>query len=479
MSQIITFYSYKGGVGRTMTLANIAVLLSQWGYKTLMIDWDLEAPGLENFFKDYIDIEKVSEQKGLIDILTTDPHNPDLWKDLLITINVPKGKEPLHFLTAGERSSNYFNKVRNFDISAFYEKKDGGNFIESMRNQWKETYDFILVDSRTGITDIGGICTIQLPDVLALIFTATEMGFNGILDVARRAVKAQQSLPFDRFKLISLPIPARFDSMTEFKISQEWLDKFSKQLKEIYNDWMPIEVDSRKFIELTKIPYIPYFSFGEKLPVIEQGTNDPSGLGYAYVNISALIANNFESINYLMEKRDEFVDRAIKSNGQKYKKDDVMKEPVGIFISYSHKDTEWKEKLEYHLEPLKHKGLIEVHSNLNIQPGMDWYQELKKNMADSDIFLLLIGKNYLDSEFLVGQELFAMVVDANNNDKFIFPIIIHPTQWKLIKGISNRIALPLHGKPISEWNNRDDAFKQIVDEIEKAVWYIKRKKTAR
>ncbi|PJF38834.1 MAG: hypothetical protein CUN54_10000, partial [Phototrophicales bacterium] len=59
MGQIITFYSYKGGVGRTMTLANVAVLLAQWGYKTLIIDWDLEAPGLENYYshgdKPYLD----------------------------------------------------------------------------------------------------------------------------------------------------------------------------------------------------------------------------------------------------------------------------------------------------------------------------------------------------------------------------------------------------------------------------------------
>ena len=50
MSAIVTFYSYKGGVGRTMALANVAVLLSQWGKKVLMVDWDLEAPGLEHFF---------------------------------------------------------------------------------------------------------------------------------------------------------------------------------------------------------------------------------------------------------------------------------------------------------------------------------------------------------------------------------------------------------------------------------------------
>ena len=53
MGEIVTFYSYKGGVGRTMALANVAVLLSHYGYKALAVDWDLEAPGLDFFFKDY------------------------------------------------------------------------------------------------------------------------------------------------------------------------------------------------------------------------------------------------------------------------------------------------------------------------------------------------------------------------------------------------------------------------------------------
>jgi cellulose biosynthesis protein BcsQ len=47
---IFTFYSYKGGVGRSMALANVAELFYKVGYKVLMVDWDLEAPGLERFF---------------------------------------------------------------------------------------------------------------------------------------------------------------------------------------------------------------------------------------------------------------------------------------------------------------------------------------------------------------------------------------------------------------------------------------------
>ena len=46
MSTIATFYSYKGGVGRTMAMANVAVLLAQRGLRVLAVDWDLEAPGL-------------------------------------------------------------------------------------------------------------------------------------------------------------------------------------------------------------------------------------------------------------------------------------------------------------------------------------------------------------------------------------------------------------------------------------------------
>lgn len=52
MGSIITFYSYKGGVGRTMAVANIAVLLARKGLRVLVVDWDLEAPGLHRYFTD-------------------------------------------------------------------------------------------------------------------------------------------------------------------------------------------------------------------------------------------------------------------------------------------------------------------------------------------------------------------------------------------------------------------------------------------
>ena len=70
MTKIFTFYSFKGGVGRSMALANIAELLYRQGKRVVIIDWDLEAPGLEDyFFETKTDQDRITSKAGLIDIL--------------------------------------------------------------------------------------------------------------------------------------------------------------------------------------------------------------------------------------------------------------------------------------------------------------------------------------------------------------------------------------------------------------------------
>lgn len=317
MSAIVTFYSYKGGVGRTMALANIAVLLSQWGKKVLMVDWDLEAPGLEHFFFTGDKLRAVQQQRGLIDILqdvndSVDPAAVTPWDGLTINVEDAAGT-PLALITAGARHEKYFRNVRSLDVKSFYERRQGGYFIESLRSQWKERFDFILIDSRTGITDIGGICTIQLPDILALIFTATEQSLTGAVGVARKAAEERQKLPFDRPLVPTLPLPSKFDTQTERDVAQSWLDRFVEETAWMYRSWLPQGVNHREFLELTKIPYTSYFSFGEGLPVIEQGTTDPTGLGFAYETIAAVIGNELQYADVLLSNRDEFI-RSVSSS---------------------------------------------------------------------------------------------------------------------------------------------------------------------
>jgi hypothetical protein len=187
------------------------------------------------------------------------------------------------------------------------EEKNGGCIIESLRNGWKSEFDFVLVDSRTGVTDIGGICTIQLPDVLSIVFAATEQSIDGAVSLGRKASTERQKLPFDRAIVPILPIPGRFDTQAEQKIAQECLSKFVQSLSGLYDAWLPGTLDRRRFLELTKIPYSPYFSLGEKLPAFEQGTTDPTGLGFAYETVAALISNKLQNTRLLLSNRDEFL----------------------------------------------------------------------------------------------------------------------------------------------------------------------------
>ena len=167
MGLIVTFYSYKGGVGRTMALANIAVLLSQMGRRVLIVDWDLEAPGLDRYFKDYLSPSEINKP-GLLDLFVS-AITPNLksgaidWKDLLVNIDIG-GEHPLSLISSGNKDDGkYVSRVIQFDWRTFFSECNGGEYIENLRNEWRDEFDIVLLDSRTGITDSGGVCTIQMP----------------------------------------------------------------------------------------------------------------------------------------------------------------------------------------------------------------------------------------------------------------------------------------------------------------------------
>ena len=474
MSQIVTFYSYKGGVGRSMALANVAVLLSSWGYKTLIIDWDLEAPGIENYFREFISIKEVYKKEGVIDLLLNLNNDPNRWTEMVTPIFLDSQSNPLHLISSGKQDENYFDKIRKFDIDTFYDELDGGYHLENLRKELKENYDFVLIDSRTGITDNGGICTIQLPDINVLLFTATDQGFNGILDVSLKAQKAHQNLPFERQKLISIPIPSRFDNQTEFKISQEWLDKFAKELKPIYNDWLPTFIKQRQIVEITKIPYVPYFSFGEKLPVLEQGVDDPSGLGYAFETLGGILANNVQDIKSLLFNRENYIKNAHKNSAQK--KNILIKEEkenkldeVNIFISYAHTDRKYKDQLKSHLSTLSNKYEIVIWDDDLILPGMKRGQEIIKNIEKAEIALVLISPNYISSKWITDNEFPELL-----KKKIVIPIMIRETKLydTELSSITSFQPLPNDFRPISDSVDIGKEFNEIVVGVEKSIGHF-------
>jgi MinD-like ATPase involved in chromosome partitioning or flagellar assembly len=288
MATFVTFYSYKGGAGRTLALANVAVLLSQWNHRVLCVDWDLEAPGLHHYFK-------VTPKTGLLDLASA--------------LAEGKSVSPKRFVTEAKKIDLICatqTRREPPDWSLWY-RRGFGEALEAIRTAWGEAYDFVLVDSRTGITDAGGICTVQMPDILVLLTTASEQGLEGTFDVAHRALAARKKLPFDRATLQLLPVLARFDQRVESAIASSYLKRFAERMGPLCKSWLPDSIEPIEIAKLTKIPYVPNLSFGEKLPVLEEGTEDPESVGYALETIAALLARRLADADLLARNRDAYV----------------------------------------------------------------------------------------------------------------------------------------------------------------------------
>jgi cellulose biosynthesis protein BcsQ len=290
---IYTFYSFKGGVGRTMALANVAALLAKWGHSVLVVDWDLEAPGLERFLEGQrADIRRVrATTPGIVDLVQARTNGASLpWRSCLIDVKVGGNGGRLSLLSAGRSGEDYPARLQSLDFPELFDKHGLGAYIEELRNEWIEEFDFVLIDSRTGVTDIGGICTVHLADVLVLLFTANDSSSEGALEIVERARKAQQHLPLDRRRLLAVPVPARDESRTEYERASEWKNKFAEQFGELYRDWLPSGKTPHDAIDLLRIPYVPYWSFGEQLPAIQEGTTDLASLGHAYEILARMLA---------------------------------------------------------------------------------------------------------------------------------------------------------------------------------------------
>lgn len=290
---VYTFYSFKGGVGRSMALANVAALLSRWGRSVLVIDWDLEAPGIEKYFSRWLEGSR-AQSPGLVEMVAgaRDGSGPS-WRDGLLQARVPQGK-PIAILHAGREDAEYSTRLRAIDWEAMFSQHGFGQVLERWRNEWLEAYDFVLVDSRTGITDIGGICTIHLPDVLVSLFTTNEQSLAGVKDVMQRARRAHAQLPLPRKRLIVVPTPARDESSSEFQLAAQWRSRFAAELESFYADWIPKDETPLRVLDLLKIPYLPYWSFGERLPVLEEDADNPKTLSYSYQLLARLILSRLD-----------------------------------------------------------------------------------------------------------------------------------------------------------------------------------------
>lgn len=171
-----------------MALVNVAAELVKSGRTVLIVDFDLEAPGLDTF--NLPRPQSPSALKGVVEFVdeyVATGVAPDV-SQFVYKSNIQSASGQLWIMPAGNPGAEYDQKFKSLNWQDLYENHDGYLLFEDLKAQWSQRLspDYVLIDSRTGHTDVGGICTRQLPDSVVLFFFPNEQNRRGLETVVNQ-----------------------------------------------------------------------------------------------------------------------------------------------------------------------------------------------------------------------------------------------------------------------------------------------------
>lgn len=252
--RVVTYYSYKGGVGRTLAAANFAVYLAKRGQRVVLIDFDLDAPGLDCKFEDLV---LPDGQLGLLDYILTfqrDNSIPDTLEAFTVQVHAEADAYTgsLTLMPAGNYlSSDYPTDLDELDWrKLFSTERNGVGFFQDLRGRLAEEFDadFIVVDSRSGIGEIAGVCTQQLADEVVM-FTSlsresiklTKVVAAGIRD---SAVAKELGKTVDvKVVIARVPKPDDLPAMKD-----RWLPEFGVEDDHLFFQFHSHELASEEYL---------------------------------------------------------------------------------------------------------------------------------------------------------------------------------------------------------------------------------------
>lgn len=158
-----------------------------------------------------------------------------------------------------------------------------------------------------------------------------------------------------------------------------------------------------------------------------------------------------------------------------------MAAPINIFIIYAREDREIKQRLLLHLNPLKNEFNTNIWHDDYIEPGQAWKPNIESRLEKTDLFILLVSIDFMNSEFINHVE-FKYAIDRHRSNKSVMiPVIIKFCQWKInihfdedIFNLSELQVLPPEGRPIEDWRTADQAYNEIAAGIITVLTTIKR-----
>ncbi|NES19005.1 MAG: ParA family protein [Symploca sp. SIO3E6] len=248
---ITTFYSLRGGVGRSTSLAYTGKILASRGRTVLCVDMDLEAPGLAALFGKE---KEISNGQGLLSVLLAldQGERPDLRNHILRLSET----DELYCLPAGLPDANYARLLNFIDPGAWYreERNPLRDLMQMLSNELPFKPDVILLDARTGITPLNGPLLFDLSDMAIIVFFPHPQTLTGTKALVQALLAARTQRLEQRFtpelRFLVSPIPA--------SKAPEVVERYQHRTVEWISDWLSSLTEEKQFLESDITHFIPY-----------------------------------------------------------------------------------------------------------------------------------------------------------------------------------------------------------------------------
>lgn len=141
-----------------------------------------------------------------------------------------------------------------------------------------------------------------------------------------------------------------------------------------------------------------------------------------------------------------------------------------VFISYSHEDAEWLERLQKHLAPLERDGAL-VWDDTRLKAGARWREEIRGALAETRVAILLVSADFLASDFIATDELPPLLQAAAEDGATILPVIISPCRFERMESLSRFQSVNDPRKPLVKLRrgNREEVLDAVARAVEDAL----------
>ena len=232
---LISFYSPSVGVGRTLAIVHVGWLLNDQKKNVLLCDLDVEAPGLTQ----QLFMKEPEPEKGFVD-LVVDYLDSARFPEVESYIERREGS--FDVLPAGAvGDAQYGAKLARINWPELFGSPQGEALVADLRRQFAELgYDYVLVDSKTGSSDVGGLCALQRPDGVCLVLGLDDQSIAGTrkaLDLIRNHNRENRGHPVFAALLVSLCSPLSDEVLSKrMEVAQAGLECHAKRFTTIAHD---------------------------------------------------------------------------------------------------------------------------------------------------------------------------------------------------------------------------------------------------